>query len=238
MHQSSESFYNEFVVTYDEYALNKEAYLLAVNKFIWENTGIITSIVDVGAGTGKRSKKVFKSLNAKKLTLIDSSEGMVNMLKEINNATVIKADISDYNFKHSPTYDVVVCLWNVLGHIPQAKRITTLKNIASLVQVNGSIFLDVNNRYNISHYGLRSVFKNFLRDLFFPKDSNGDFPLCVNADNGPVNTSVHIFNPFEIRRLIKTAGLTIERCSYINYRNGDKSRLWFCGQIVFKLKKS
>lgn len=235
---SSEDFYTKFAASYEAYASGKKNYLTSVDTFIIENAGHARSIVDVGAGNGKRGKKIAGMLGVKSLTLIDSSDGMLGFMRNVHGANIIKADISSEKFKPDTTYDVALCLWNVLGHISNQSRSIALKNLASLVKNNGLIFLDVNNRYNIAHYGLRAGFRNILKDIFLPNISNGDFPLTINTDTGSIDTSVHIFSPFEIRRLIKSAGLTIEKVCTIDYRTGIKMNNPFSGQLVYKLKKS
>jgi len=55
--------------------------------------------------------------------------------------------------------------------------------------------------------------------------------------NGEIETTVHIFNPFEIEKLIKLAGLKIEKRKIINYRSGKICKTIFGGQLVYKLSK-
>src|SRR6202034_945404 len=51
-------------------------------------------------------------------------------------------------------FDVITCLWNVLGHIfPSASRLGGLRQFARLVSPHGRIFVDVQHRYNARHYG-------------------------------------------------------------------------------------
>lgn len=234
---SSKDFYTQFADSYEHYSSSKKAYISAVDGFIKENVGQIKTMVDVGAGNGKRGKRVADMLNVNNFTLIDNSDGMIALLEDVSDARIVRADISSPEFKSEIKYEVVLCLWNVLGHVPNGGRVVALKNLASLMGDNGSIFMDINNRYNIAHYGPMAVLKNIFKDVFLPSIFNGDFNLTFDTETGPINTSVHIFKSSEIEYLIKLAGLTIEKRSIINYITGEKAKNIFGGQLVYKLSK-
>ena len=234
---SSETFYSLFAKSYAQYATKRQAYLSSVNNFIKREAGTVKTMVDVGSGDGKRSKEIANLLGIDNFTLIDNSEGMVNLSKNIPGATILKNDISNTEFKLENKYDVVLCLWNVLGHIVFNRRVTALKNLASLVNDKGFIFLDVNNRYNAVHYGIKATLKNIYKDILIPRISNGDFELNINTDQEPINTIVHIFNPNETKRLFRSAGLKVLKTEIINYKTGDEENNFWSGQLVYKLAK-
>jgi len=137
---SSETFYSRFAKSYAQYATTKQAYLSSVNTFIKQEAGTVKTMVDVGSGDGKRSKEIANLLGIDNFTLIDNSDGMINLSKNIPGATILKDDISNTEFKLENKYDVVLCLWNVLGHIVFDRRVTALKNLASLVNDKGLSF--------------------------------------------------------------------------------------------------
>ena len=230
-------FYTKFAKSYAEYASTKQAYTSAVNNFITTEAVGVKTIVDVGSGDGKRGKLISNLLNINDITLIDNSEGMIDLVKNIPNTTVIKGDISNIEFKAEKKYDLVLCLWNVLGHIETDKKKTALKNIASLVNSDGFIFLDANNRYNVVNYGIKSVIKNIFRDIFIPNKFNGNFSLKINIKGVQVDTIVHIFNPFEIENLFKLAGLSVLKRKVVDYKTGEIRKYFWEGQLVYKLKK-
>jgi len=234
---SSDIFYTQFAGSYSQYSAIRQAYLSAVNNFIKREAGSIKTIVDVGSGDGKRSSMISDLLDNKSLTLIDSSIGMINLARNIPDALIVKGDISSTEFKLENKYDIALCLWNVLGHIEFDNRKVALKNLASLIYNQGIIFLDVNNRYNISHYGIKNVLKNICRDMFVPRKSNGDFELNIDTNKGKINTTVHIFNPYEIERLFKSAGLIILKREIISYDTGEIKDNFWNGQLVYKLTK-
>lgn len=235
---SSEEFYTKFAPFYERYSSIKRNYISAVNNFIKSESKSHLKMADVGSGDGKRSKEVAESIHSSSLTLIDNSNGMMTIAKNIKGVNVVFADISDIKFKSNDKYGVVTCLWNVLGHIPTVeKRKVAITNLASLMEDGGFLFIDVNNRYNISNYGLKAVAKNILNDLFRSSENNGNFELNVDTENGKIQTEVHIFNPFEMDKLLKSVGLEIIKRQAVNYKTGEKSNSFWGGQLVYKLSK-
>jgi 2-polyprenyl-3-methyl-5-hydroxy-6-metoxy-1,4-benzoquinol methylase len=235
---SSEEFYTKFAPFYEKYSSIKRNYIYTINNFIKSESKLHLKMADVGSGDGKRSKEVAESIQASNLTLIDNSDGMVAIAKNINGANVVFADISDIKFKPDDKYEIVTCLWNVLGHISTAeKRKIALMNLTDLMEDNGLLFIDVNNRYNISNYGLKAVLRNICNDIFRFNKNKGDFELNLDTKNGRIQTKVHIFNPFEMNKLLKSAGLKITKRQTINYKTGEKSSSFWGGQLVYKLSK-
>lgn len=236
--ENSKDFYNKFSTYYSDYADSKFSYIKAVDNFIISNSCSGAEIIDIGSGDGCRAQKLSKALRANKLTLLDNSVGMIQRCKLIESVDVVYADISNEYFEHKHQYAIAICLWNVLGHIFDSdKRLIALKNIKSLIKDNGSIYLDVNNRYNVSQYGLLSVIKNMCKDLISRSNDNGNFPLKMIFDGKTISTKVHIFSSSEIENLIRLAGLRIEKKLVVNYSNGKLCKTQFCGQLVYKLSK-
>ena len=83
-------------------------------------------------------------------------------------------------------FDVITCLWNVLGHIfPAASRAEVLRQFARLVSPQGRIFVDVHHRYNARHYGAIPTALRFLHDRLRWSETNGD--VVVAWDVGQVH---------------------------------------------------
>jgi 2-polyprenyl-3-methyl-5-hydroxy-6-metoxy-1,4-benzoquinol methylase len=73
-------------------------------------------------------------------------------------------------------FDAILCLWNVLGHIESnQKRLTALKNMKGLLSPKGTIFIDVNNRYNANSYGYFRTLGRLLFDVIHPPKKRGCF---------------------------------------------------------------
>ncbi len=235
---SSEDFYTEFTKSYEAYASNRRAFIDAVDNFVKSESALYRSIIDVGSGNGKRARRIADSIKARSLTLVDNSSIMIDLSRQINNANVLFANIASPDFTSAKKYEIVLCLWNVLGHILSAKeRNMALNNLKNLIATGGVLFLDINNRYNVSQYGIDAVLRNILKDALASKDSNGDFELTLDAGINEIRTKVHIFSPYEIERLIKSAGLKILKKQVINYSTGEKRKSIFGGQLIYKLSR-
>ena len=85
------------------------------------------------------------------------------------------------------SFDVVTCLWNVLGHIlPSAARAEMLRQFARLVSAEGKIFIDLNHRYNARHYGAMATAARCLWDRVSPGEHNGDVRVSWDVGGGRV----------------------------------------------------
>jgi len=130
-------------------------------------------------------------------------------------------------------FDVIVCLWNVLGHIfPVASRIEVLRQFARLVSPRGAVFVDVNHRYNARHYGLLKTAQRFLRDQLSWNHKSGD--VIVRWDG--CSTPGHVFTDKEFRSLCKSAGLSVEKRFVVDYANGQQRRWGWEGNLLYVLR--
>jgi 2-polyprenyl-3-methyl-5-hydroxy-6-metoxy-1,4-benzoquinol methylase len=246
---TSADLYDEFAPYYGEYAHQRDGYLKTLDdiiiNFIESQRRSTTldirsvSMLDVGAGDGKRAFSIANKLNFKKLTLLDSSPEMIKLCKSISDSQVILGDISTNNFfLKRENYQIITCLWNVLGHIDTPeKRLLGLKNIYKLTSPGGFIFLDVNNRYNIKNYGVKNVLRNLLKDIFCPSSDNGDINFVIKIKSKEIFAQVHIFNPYEIESLIRRSGLKLVKKYRIDYSTGKVSKFFLTGQLFYILSK-
>ena len=234
----SDAFYTLFARTYASYSASKVAYISSVNEFIYKESALLSSLVDVGSGDGKRGKVIANKLNISDVTFIDNSDGMFTLARQIPDVRVIKDDITRKYFATERAYGLVLCLWNVLGHIDTVEgRKNAISNLSKLLTNDGVLIIDVNNRYNCRHYGKMAVAVNIMKDIFTPNDRRGDFDLNINISSGAIKTKVHVFNPREIRNLISSAGLRVERMQVVNYDTGENERRFWNGQLVYKIRK-
>jgi hypothetical protein len=99
--------------------------------------------------------------------------------------------------------DVVICLWNVLGHIRTASlRLRVLSASAQLLSPGGRLFIDVTHRYNARSYGVLPTLVRYQRDLIAREETAGD--VTAKWDIGPrqsISTYGHLFTHREIMRL-------------------------------------
>lgn len=233
----SMQFYDIFASSYQTYSEKRSAYLQTVDQIICSQTSNpIHNYLDVGAGNGTRTVRLGKLLQATNITGVDESANMCELQKNNGVITVFQGQIEHYPLSNK--HDLITCLWNVIGHIPSKDRVNFLKSIRSHLTYNGRLFLDVNNRNNISHYGLINVSHNILRSLIVGNSKSGDFPLFLETrKNEVISTSVHIFTNSEILVLFREAGLSVVRQWSICYSTGRRMNSIWHGQLLYELKQ-
>ncbi len=239
---TSEELYDKFAPHFRSYSKKKDLYLESIDRLVLNNLpkGKL-NVLDVGCGDGVRGIRLFQKMKGQQLLMIDNSSEMVKLARKFENK-VIKAeriDISAQRTKLTDQYGIILCLWNVLGHIPSQKhRLRALINMKSLLREQGKIFIDISNRYNIAHYGLKKVANNIINDLFKPSPKNGDFSYKINIGyNKQLDSSCHFFSPFEIKNLTKTCELSIEKECFIDYATGKTKKSFFGGHLFYILRK-
>jgi 2-polyprenyl-3-methyl-5-hydroxy-6-metoxy-1,4-benzoquinol methylase len=234
----SQNLYNSYAPFYGTYSTKRAKYNNAIDKIILKETRKASSILDVGCGNGKRGHNLAQKLKATKLFLVDNSKGMIKCCKKLKSKTIksFLLDVSSCDFSKLGRFEVIVCLGNVIGHIEnEQNRIKALINLNKALCPNGIIYFDVNNRYNLSAYGVLAVLKNILKDIVFPREENGNFDFSIDVGKEKIPASVHIFNPFEIEKIIKESGLKILKKYYVDYETGEIGKSFFTGQVLYKL---
>ena len=157
------------------------------------------SLLDVGAGDGTRAARIARDAGLRQVTLLEPSARMRSYHPA--NATVWAMRAQDLHSQQGP-FDVITCLWNVLGHIlPSAARVEVLRQIARMVSPQGMIFIDVNHRYNARHYGAFATAMRFLRDRVSPVGSHGDVRVVWDVEGRPCATTGHVFTHPGVQRL-------------------------------------
>jgi 2-polyprenyl-3-methyl-5-hydroxy-6-metoxy-1,4-benzoquinol methylase len=136
-------------------------------------------------------------------------------------------------------FEVITCLWNVLGHIPGSdKRIRALTNAAQLLSPDGLLFVDVIHRYNVRSYGAVMTAARWLRDWLAPSETNGDVVARWQTQGGEITTYGHVFKEREMRRLTKSAGLECVERVVIDYQTGETRGMSCLGNLLYVLRHS
>jgi len=191
-------------------------------------------MLDVGSGDGVRAARLAAAKGIKHLVLSDPSERMLVSCREQLARVWAKAaeDLPDAGER----FDVITCLWNVLGLVADStKRLAALERMSRLLANQGQLFLDVNNRYNASSYGWAPTIRRMAYDLVSPADSNGDVAFTWRVDDREIQSTGHVFRPGEVKKLIKAAGLAVRHAHIIDYKSGALRRCRFAGQLFFEL---
>ena len=230
--KSSKEYYDSIAKIYNIQSNEKLSFLNAIDNLIIEKMKGHPNLnyLDIGSGDGRRALKISNSLKPSKLSLIEDSNGM---LKLIDDKKVILHEISFFEFNSNEKYDLITCLWNVLGHFPSKNhRLEFFFKIDKLLSNNGILFFDVNNRYNISHYGFENVMNNLVIDRC-DNEGNGWFTL----ENEDAVTNVYIHNPFDIEEYLNGTTLQLIDTFFVNYETGKLEKTFFEGQLLYVIGK-
>jgi len=230
--------YDRLSQTYRELARRREPYLIAVEREILERVPAASkSLLDIGAGNGSRASRIASQAGISRIVLVEPSEKMIGQTSNgaetwRTRAEALGARSSDEKF------DVITCLWNVLGHIRgTAHRTKALGAAHSLLSDRGKLFLDVTHRYNVRSYGLVPTALRLLHDFLVRREENGDVVACWNIGESRIGTYGHVFAHREIMHLALTCGLKVEERVVIDYENGQVRRNAFQGNLLYVLRR-
>ena len=85
---------------------------------------------------------------------------------------------------------------NVRGHIEtNQKRLMALTRMRRLLDDDGVIFIDVNNRYNAVNYGVLPTIGRMLYDFIAPSETNGDAQVTWTFGEQQIRSPTHAFTP-------------------------------------------
>jgi len=181
------------------------------------------SLLDVGAGDGTRSARIAKAAGIRRLVLLEPSAGMRQQL-HVDGAEVWTIRAEELSSK-TDQFDVITCLWNVLGHIfPEEARVEVLRQCGRLLSPGGLLFVDVSHRHNLRHYGLRVLRQ---ADVIARWKINGE--ECA--------TPGHVFTDVEFLSLAFRAGLALQKKFVVDYASGEIRRSKFSGHLLYVLSR-
>ena len=218
--------YDRVAPVYARLAKQRGAYIEAVDRLvIGEIPGGSRSLLDVGAGNGARAGRIAGSAGLRDLILLEPSGAMRTHCPAQAKIWAMRAE----DLHRQPgSFDVITCLWNVLGHVlSTAARVGVLRQFERLVSPEGRIFIDLNHRYNARHYGALATAARLLRDRVWPGDRNGDVRVTWNIEGCRISTTGHVFTHREFAALSRAAGLHIEKRFVIDYASGELRRRTF-----------
>ena len=226
------SAYDRLAPHYAQLCVRRQAYLAAVETLILERMPAGSrSVLDLGSGDGKRAQRIARSAGIERLVMLEPSAEMPVQGTGEGELWPVRAEDLKPN-TIAERFDVITCLWNVLGHITTAqKRQQTISSAAHLLSERGLLFLDVIHRYNLRSYGVLPTGSRWIRDQLAWSDENGDVTAKWLA--GTISTYGHVFTHREIVRLAKAAGLEIEERVVVDYNHGKKHRFACLGNLFY-----
>jgi 2-polyprenyl-3-methyl-5-hydroxy-6-metoxy-1,4-benzoquinol methylase len=229
--------YDRVAPVYARLAEQRRAYLEAVDRLVAaEIPEGSRTLLDVGAGDGARARRIAEAAGLRDLVLLEPSPAMRSHCPAGATIWAMRAEDLD---RQAGSFDVVTCLWNVLGHVfPADARIEALRQFGRLASPEGRVFVDVNHRYNARHYGALATAMRLLRDWVSPGDGNGDVTVIWNVGGQRCSTTGHVFTEREFERLAQTAGLHVEKRFVVDYASGETRRRSSEGNLLYVLRPS
>jgi 2-polyprenyl-3-methyl-5-hydroxy-6-metoxy-1,4-benzoquinol methylase len=193
------------------------------------------SLLDIGAGDGSRALEIARRCGIANIVLVEPSLGMAARAAGIVKMWNVRAEeFSDC----SSQFEVITCLWNVLGHICGVEsRARAMKIMGRLLTPGGRCFVDVTHRYNLRSYGIFSTVARFIRDSICYKNESADVTATWRFGDKTISTYGHVFTDHEIRQLAHAAGLEIEHRIAVDYDSGKIRRFAFTGNLLYVLRR-
>jgi len=216
---------------YPSICSDRQQYIEAIDNLVYP---LLTGrkVLDVGSGDGKRIQRLVELACPESVLCVEPSEGMFALLTANSSLPALMQSAQTFNPELSNKFDVVTCLWNVLGHIPYAELKATLVHLNTYLVSSGVLIFDVNNRHNIQYGRLVSLYRRIL-DQFFFYPSRGD--VCFAKSAGAISTTLygHLFTHKEVVSLLESTGFRVLRHCTVNYSNGLVSSSLHHGQHFF-----
>src|SRR6266849_2953412 len=111
--------YDAFAPHFKSYSETRKRYLRKVEEIVALHLGNVRSMLDVGAGDGNRALRIARSANVTRLVLMEPSAGMRALCRQDTEIWACDAlEVPD----QSSAFEVITCLWNVLGHVSGAEQ--------------------------------------------------------------------------------------------------------------------
>lgn len=225
------SAYDRIAPVFARIAEKRRSYLDSMDQLvISEIPPGSCSLLDVGSGDGRRARGIAQARNISELVLVEPSVAMQRGDAAVRTMRAEELHLIDAEF------DVITCLWNVLGHIfSSAGRLEVFHQFARLVSPQGRIFVDVHHRYNARHYGAIPTALRFLHDRLSWNETNGDVVVVWNVEEVLCTTRGHVFTHGEFRSLAQAAGLNIETRFVVDYATGERRGWSIEGHFLYVL---
>ena len=225
--------YDAVASSFGQLTEGRRAYLDAIDRLVRANIPVgARRLLDIGAGDARRAR----AMGLAEVVLIEPSAGMRRASESQVGYRDLRAEQLD---QVAGPFDVIICLWNVLGHVfPHAARVEVLRQCGRLLAPGGRLFIDVNHRYNAAQYGWLRTAGRYLYDLLRPSERNGDVVATWRLGARQASVRGHVFTDREFRRLARDAGLEVERRVIVDYSTGAARALAALGNPFFFLIKS
>ncbi len=226
--------YDRIAPVFARIAEKRKAYLDSIDRLVISGIPPRSRfMLDVGSGDGERARRIARARDIPELVLVEPSVAMQG--RDAQFRTLRAEDL----YLLGGEFDAITCLWNVLGHIfPSAARLEVLRQFARLVSPHGRIFVDVQHRYNVRHYGAIPTAFRFLHDQLRWNETNGDVVVAWDVEGVRCTTQGHVFTHREFGSLAHKAGLNIETRFVVDYATGELRRWSIDGHLLYVLERT
>lgn len=230
--------YDKLAAEYAVFSQRRSRYLRAVENHIVLRIPVgAQSMLDIGAGDGSRAMRIAAAAKLPTVVLLEPSAGMAGAAASGAEHWRMRAEDLD-PVAISQRFDVITCLWNVLGHVPWAGRLRTLSAAARLLSDHGRLFLDVNHRYNARSYGWLATCARWAKDSAVRSPRTGVVIVNWSVGTDRISTSGHVFRHREIVSLARQSGLDLIERIIIDYEDGAVRRLPWLGNLLYVFRRS
>ncbi len=237
---SEHTLYDRLAPHYRDISSRRATYLAAVDALILERARRPgPAFLDVGAADGVRGLGLAGMLGASRVVFCEPSREMAAKCRQGAPRTVVwECAAGDMPLDGGP-FDNIVCLWNVLGHMPDtAARTAALARMGDLLGPGGRLFLDVNNRHNAAAYGWWRVFGRRVVDALAFDERRGDASYVTTVGGEAIAGMGHLFTPAEVDVLLSAAGLRVVERLGVDYLTGRPAVSPRQGQLFYSLERT
>lgn len=231
--------YDRLAPYYPQFCKRRAAYLRSVEEQIAARFPAgATSLLDIGAGDGSRAMRIANSAGISRVVLLEPSAKMSSETPAGYEVWRRRAEDLDVG-GIAERFDVITCLWNVLGHISGFdKRVRALNAAGQVLSPKGLLFVDVIHRYNVRSYGATMTAARWLRDRIAPGDNNGDVKAHWSTAGGEISAYGHVFTGREMRHIGEAAGLEFVERMVIDYETGQIRHASWTGNLLYVFRRA
>ena len=231
--------YDRLAPYYSHFSNRRAAYLRSVEEQIAKRIPPgAASLLDLGAGDGSRSLRIAAATRIPRVVLLEPSTKMCSEISDHFDLWRGRAEELDAG-TIADRFDVITCLWNVLGHVQSfEQRARVLSTAGQLLSPNGLFLVDVIHRYNVRAYGVAMTAARWLRDRLAPSNNNGDVTAYWETAAGGISTYGHVFTGREMRHLAQKASLDFVERTVIDYENGTIRKASWTGNLLYVFRRS
>lgn len=232
------SAYDRLAPYYSHFSKRRAAYLRAVEEQIAARIPAgAKSLLDIGAGDGARAIRIASVTDISRVVLLEPSAKMSSETPAGFEVWRKPAEDLDAD-AIAERFDVITCLWNVLGHVPGFEtRVRALRAATQFLSPKGMLFVDVIHRYNMRSYGVTMTVARWLRDRISPSDNNGDVKAHWSTAGGEITTYGHVFTSRGMRLLGEAARLKFVERIVIDYETGQIRQASWTGNLLYVFRR-